>query len=69
MGLFDELGAGVPGGNISKPLMIALGALLAYRAMSPVDRAARPAGLPADNDPPLRRNPARRRARPRSMVG
>ncbi|MBV8766602.1 MAG: DUF937 domain-containing protein [Hyphomicrobiales bacterium] len=33
MGLFDELGAGVPGGNVSKPLMIALAALLASRAM------------------------------------
>ncbi len=33
MGLFDGIGAGVPGGNISKPLMIALAALLASRAM------------------------------------
>jgi uncharacterized protein YidB (DUF937 family) len=46
MGLFDELGAGVPGGNISKPLMIALGALLAYRAMSPGGSGSAPGGAP-----------------------
>lgn len=33
MGILDDLGAGVPGGSISKPLMIALGALLASKAM------------------------------------
>lgn len=33
MGILDDLAAGLPGGNVSKPLMIALGALLASKAM------------------------------------
>ncbi|MBV9115714.1 MAG: DUF937 domain-containing protein [Hyphomicrobiales bacterium] len=46
MGLFDELGAGVPGGNISKPLMIALAALLASRAMGKGGLASALGGAP-----------------------
>jgi uncharacterized protein YidB (DUF937 family) len=33
MGLLDSLGSGVPGGNVSKPILIALGALLASKAL------------------------------------
>ncbi|MBV9567641.1 MAG: DUF937 domain-containing protein [Hyphomicrobiales bacterium] len=47
MGLFDELGAGVPGGNISKPLMIALTALLASRAMGKGGLGSALGGAPA----------------------
>lgn len=47
MGLFDGLGAGVPGGNISKPLMIALAALLASRAMGKGGLGSALGGAPA----------------------
>src|SRR5580704_6162926 len=47
MGLFDEIGAGVPGGNISKPLMIALAALLASRAMGKGGLGSMLGGTPA----------------------
>ncbi|MBV8449124.1 MAG: DUF937 domain-containing protein [Hyphomicrobiales bacterium] len=51
MGLFDELGAGVPGGNVSKPLMIALVALLASRAMGKGGLGSALGGAPAGQRP------------------
>jgi len=52
MGLFDDA---VPGGNITKPIMIALGALLVGKLLSggggqPDTPAAQPAGTPQADD-------------------
>ena len=62
MGLFDELGAGVPGGNISKPLMIALAALLASRAMGKGGLGSMLGGTPAG--PPSQAEPDASQAQP-----
>jgi uncharacterized protein YidB (DUF937 family) len=49
MGLFDNA---VPGGNITKPLMIALGALLVGKMLSGRGGGDQPAGTPAPTPTP-----------------
>ncbi|MBN9070394.1 MAG: DUF937 domain-containing protein [Rhizobiales bacterium] len=55
MGLFDDA---VPGGNISKPLLIALGALLAGKLLSGGGHAAEEAAPQTPADPGPARQPS-----------